>query len=179
MQIGRIGSSIGTVNRIKGNENTKRLINNIVTNLQKEKPSTSHVDYSLMSISRKSAHSELLTDENNGVLRNVSILYVKGRKIQAAIWNKTGDIQINYKPWFMSIKSAVSKISKFLEDLQPENLVNAKAKPSLNIKHPDYAIKTEQLIVNPKQKIQKKIVGSNCTATREIRSEYKEQQLFS
>lgn len=174
MHIGRIKST----NKIMGNENTKRLINNIVSSLQKEKPSTNHVDYSLMSISDKSAHSELLTDENNGVIRNVSLLYVKGRQIQAAIWNKTGDIQINYKPWFISIKSAISKISKFLEELQPDNLVNAKLKPSLNIKHPDYSIKTEQLIVNPKQKIQKKIVGSNCTKTWEVTDEYKKQQLF-
>lgn len=142
--------------RVEGTDHTRKMIGNIVSDLQKRKPQKRHIDY-YATLDKGFKHSALLTNENSGIVRNVSILYLNGTRnslvepiknkkpfnlknfladaifsyiqpwrIEAAIGNKTGNILIDKKPKFMSIETACSKISEFLEQLQPENIAKAK-----------------------------------------------------
>ena len=109
--------------RINGTDATKRFITSITKDFQKDKPNMSHIDYTAC-LQNKHRNSTLLTDENRGVLRNVSLLYVNTsrffRGIRAAIGNNTGNMIIHQKPFFMSKETAVKHVVKFLEKLQPE-----------------------------------------------------------
>lgn len=114
--------------RINGTETTRRLIGNTVNELRKGRPNSRHVDY-VVSLSKNRRNSELLTSENDGIMRNVSILYINDssffNRIEAAIGNKTGNVLIGEKPFFMSAKRAFKKVQEFLAQLQPENLAKA------------------------------------------------------
>jgi len=167
--------------RINGTETTRNLVKSIVKDFKKNKPSMSHVDYSV-SLRDKRHISSLSTDENNGVIRNVSILYVNIPKhfqgIHAAIGNKTGNILIHQKPFFMSSKKALKKILTFLSELQPENQTKP-VKVSSNIKHfgpieakssSNYHVMTSEF---KNSTLKKNIGGSNSTVTVEVFEPYK------
>ena len=113
--------------RVKGTDITKKAIVSIVKDLQKNKPTQKHVDY-LISLKSKSRNVELVTDENKGELRNISILRINASKafssIRAAIGNTTGDLLLEERPFFMSTKKALKKIEEALTQLQPENRIN-------------------------------------------------------
>ena len=114
---------------ISGNDTTRKLIQNIVQDLPKNRPETKFVDYSL-TLKQKYSRSTLITDEQIGadgkhILRNVSLIKVGYSNfkngIKAAIGNNTGAILIQEKPFFISTKTAIKRIQKFLSQLQPEN----------------------------------------------------------
>jgi len=120
------------ITRINGTETTKKFIKAIVGDLQKKKPvkqylsSDFYIDYST-----KKGFSTLCTDENSGVMRNISLLRINYNKtfnkVEATIGNKTGNILIEDKPFYMTQKKALKLVMNFLENLQPENLANPKS----------------------------------------------------
>lgn len=160
---------------IEGTERTRTLITNIARDFHSKKPSTRHVDYSI----KTGWNSELLTDEQGDVFRNVSIIYLPG--INAAIGNKTGNMLIG-KPWFMSIKKAVRKICDFLEKIQPEKLSTAKVvesessytwhNPMTSGPTPDFSKFVEILDVNG-TKVQRTITGNNHLWSSDCLDAYK------
>lgn len=166
------------IRRIDGNETTKKLIGNIINDFRQERPSNSHVDYDIY-LKNGLNHATLLTDENAGNFRNVSILYFNG--IMAAIGNKTGNILIQQKPRFISENKVLQKICDFLSLIQPENLKNAKKierfKELYNNKEelgltPDFISIKQNFQIN-KTRITKSITGDNNRSSIECVDEYK------
>lgn len=111
------------IKRIEGTETTRTLIQNILARIQKDKPQMSHIDYKVKLEKKVTDTAELSTYENEGVLRNVSLIDINplfpfSKNIKAAIGNKTGNILLEEKPFFMSTKKALKKIEQFLTNLQ-------------------------------------------------------------
>lgn len=156
---------------IPATETSRGLMKDILQNLQAKKPSppTSYVSYD---ISIKKDHAYLSTDENDGVIRNVSILSLKG--IKGAIENATGAIRITQKPRFLSMENTVGKIMTFLEQIHPSNLVKSLKLEDETNSLSDYVWIKERFQNRISKKIvAKKIVGNNCTKTWEVLDAYK------
>lgn len=158
---------------IEGTEDTQELIKNIINNLRAQKPPTQHVDYTI-SIGKKIS---LTTEENGEILRNVSIIKLKG--LHVAIGNRTGDILVRKKPWLMSDGRILQKITDFLEKINPKMLSIAKriekdsfADSSFFGPKPGH-IRITQTFQIGRTKIQQTILGSNSEATSEFIEEYK------
>ncbi len=155
--------------KINGTTQIKTLIRNIVTDLNNVKVTNSHVDYSIALAKNNKTKCSLLTDKNGDNLRNVSILNVN--RIRAAIGNNTGNILINYKPFFMSTKKAVSKICKFLELIQ--NTPKKCIKPyKVEFNEANFSLRKKQYDFNEKNKLVTEITGSDSTKTWECFEEY-------
>ncbi len=155
------------IKRIVGSSSTKALINNVVGVFNSSKLAARHVDYSV-SVGKNSV---LFTDEDDSTFRNVSLIYLKG--IQAAIGNKTGNILISKKPWLMSAKRALQKISNFLEKIQPENISKAELiKTETSKCVPDFDKISQTLELNG-TKIKIDITGSNTIGLGECFEPYK------
>lgn len=163
------------ITKINGTERTKKLIGNIVTDFQKRKPIQNHVDY-FATLNQGNERSQLLTDENSGALRNVSILYLKvaGERIQAAIGNKTGNILIEQKPPFMSLKEAKTRILSFLEKIQPEKIAKSKeiVSKTENLSDIGFTKSTLDTTIGDFE-IHEEIRGSNSACSGESFEEYK------
>lgn len=115
--------------RVNGTDCTRNLIKGVIGELQKGKPSKKHIDYSI-SLRNGLFPSTLITNENNGQIRNVSLVQLRNTAffsgIRAAIGNETGNVLIHNKPFHMSTRRAVKKIQDFLRALQPKNEVQAR-----------------------------------------------------
>lgn len=158
---------------IEGTEDTQELIKNIINNLRAQKPPTQHVDYTI-SIGKKIS---LTTEENDGICRNVSIIKLKG--LHVAIGNKTGDLLVRKKPWLMSQSTILQKVTKFLEEIQPERLSTASkidkdsfADSSFFGPKPKH-IRITQTFQIGRTKIEQTILGSDSEAPGEFIEEYK------
>lgn len=122
------------IKRLEGTAETRTLIRNIVEGLQKEKSrNRGSVEYviDVEDLKDRFLKSELLTREDNGSLRNVSLLYVDWvenpfRSIEAAIGNTTGNIVIHRNNSNIPNENMVSEIMKLLKRLQPKNLSQLK-----------------------------------------------------
>lgn len=115
------------IKKIESNETTKRLIKNVIKQVQTKKPQMKHVNYSFKVVDKHNS-AELITKENDGVLENTSIidinpLHPTTKGIKATIDNTTGAIALKEKPLgiFMSKKTAFRKIQEFLNNLQLKN----------------------------------------------------------
>lgn len=158
---------------IEGTEETQELIINIINNLRAQKPLTKHVDY-IITVGK---NSSLHTEENDGILRNVSIIKLDG--LYVAIGNKTGDLLVRKKPWLMSSGKVLKKVTRFLKMVQPERLALAKkvdmssfADSSLFSAAPECS-RITRTYKNGFTKIQRTINGTNSDATPEFVEEYK------
>lgn len=159
------------IKRIEGTESTRKMIGNIVEDLQKRRPQKNHVDY-FMTLREKRTRSEFLTDDNKGTLRNVSLFYLNNYRIHGAVGNKTGNILITQKPFFMSAKKAVEKIQDFLAKLQPEKRAEAK-RVSAKSDKPDFDFEESELDATfDKFSIHQKVQGSNNCKSWEVFDEY-------
>lgn len=167
------------IKRIEGNETTKKLITDILKVAQKNRPPMKHVDYSVSLIDKHNT-SELHTDENNGILRNISIininpLYPIRKSIKAAIGNQTGNILLEEKPLFMSTKKTLKKIQEFLTNLQ---LANRNRLMSITQDANDYGSPETMKVIKTTEKyknfdIINKIDASNYQHSSEVFEPYK------
>lgn len=160
---------------VVGTDETKELIENIVRNFQALKPNTLHVDYSVTVLKNKAS---LVTEENSGIMRNVSIIKIKG--LHLAIGNKSGDLIIRKKPFLMSENKVLKKVTDFLMKIQPENL--AKSKKIEKDVFSDYSIfeekqaefsKIKHTFYLGRERIQRVIGGSNVQGMDECVQDYK------
>lgn len=158
---------------IEGTEETQELIEKVINNLRAQKPLTKHVDY-IITVGK---HSSLHTEENDGILRNVSIIKSKG--LYVAIGNKTGDLLVRKKPWLMTKGRVLKKVTDLLKMIQPERLatskkidVNSFADSSLFSSAPELSRSTQTYKMGF-TKIQRTINGTNSEATPEFIEEYK------
>jgi len=166
--------------RVNGTVGTRKMIKNISNQLHKQRPNRADIDYSI-TLSNKHHTSSLTTGEGlysenyTQAFRNISLLYVNSSKlsngIHAAIGNKTGNILIHDKPFFMSTKKAVKKIQEFLAQLQPENLGKPQKVSTATSNYSDY-IKTKSSQEFKNFKIEKIIEGSNSSHSGEILESY-------
>ena len=158
---------------IEGTEKTQELITEIIKNFMAQKPSTKHVDYEITIGKKKS----LQTEENNSILRNVSI--VKLGRLHVAIGNKTGDLLVIKKPFWITKNGILRKITKFLQKIQPESLINAKkiekdsyADSSIFTSAPEQTRNSITYTVK-RTKIKKTVIGSNADGRDEFIEEFK------
>lgn len=108
----------------------QRLIQSIVKDLKNKEPHTNRIEY-YYTLKGKKRGSSYLSEEQNGIFRDVSILHVNYSKtlfqgIEAVMGNKTGRVFLERKPVFMTARRALKKLDEFLRKLQPENLENPK-----------------------------------------------------
>lgn len=161
--------------KIESTPTTKKMIGNIVQGLQKQKPDASYVGYSVM-LTKKSKFSRLLTDENNGELRNVSLLDIDltslFHTVRAVVGNKTGNILIEEKPFWMKTEKALKRVQDFLSQLQPESHPG-----SVTSKFPEEIGKSSKLVKSTEyfegSRIENYIHGSNDTLSFEVAEAYK------
>lgn len=111
------------IGKIMGSEASKRMINNVIEDVQKRRPAARCIDYTI-ELTEGKKESKLYTNEYAGELRNYSRIVIG--KIIADIGNKSGKIAIQKKPIFISCKKSSKKVEEFLEKIQPQNLFKAK-----------------------------------------------------
>lgn len=166
--------------RIMGTDNTRALVQNIIGGLRKEKPTQRHINYAI-SLLDKNHRSEFLTHEQDGVLRNVSMLRINNSSpfitnILAVIWNKSGDIAIHEMPFFMSKKTAFLKIQEFLAQLQFNNITKPQ-EVSCKTGHSKDLNSLNTIAKFDKFNIEQNIHGSNNMWSFECVEEYKHESL--
>lgn len=125
----------------------QRLIQGIVKNLKSKGPSNSRIEY-YYTLKAKQRGSSFLSEEQNGIFREVSILNVNYSKIlfagiKTVMENETGNVVFQHKPFLMSQKRALRKIDEFLRKLQPESLEKRKYGIA-SVEHSDSSVRVER-----------------------------------
>lgn len=155
------------ITRVYGTPARKQMVTNVVENLRKIRPAGEHIDYELQ-LENNFGYSRLITSEYRGHLRNISQLCINDSflsgGIEAVIGNKTGAVDIEKIPFFMSTKKAMKKITRFLELLQQENRVNPIATETLPVESKN-TVKMQEVF--DKYKLQTTINSSESKATFE------------
>jgi len=161
------------ITRIQGTETTKKMVINAVESMRKIRPDARHIDYEVL-LNNKRGYSSLSTFEDNKQLRNISQISISNSQlfsgIKAVIGNKTGNVDIERVPLFMSVKKATRKINSFLELLQPENRVNPISEGPLPVDFPNM-IKTQETF--KKYQLQTTIHPSDRITERESVPRYR------
>lgn len=101
--------------------NCKQGITRIINKtLSSKKINYSHYDYAVDIFSNGRHKAQLITDENNNKLRNISLVFLNTKKafgfVKAAIGNKTGNIAVVHKPWWMKLKTAEKKVEQTINN---------------------------------------------------------------
>lgn len=108
------------IGKIEGTESTRKMIRNVVAELQQRKPDRS-IDHSIV-LKEGNHHTDLFIKKNEGILDEKSVFSIDN-SIKAVIDNPTGDITIEKRPFFISVNEVGEKFRDFLNKLQPENRV--------------------------------------------------------
>lgn len=98
----------------------------------------------------------------NVSLININPLFPFSKNIKAAIGNKTGNILLEEKPFFMSTKKAFKKIEEFLTNLQLKSRIGFKG---LEKDANDFGRPEQMKVIKVKEKYKKFDITSTIDAS--------------